>query len=158
MNVGELGHGVTDFLVDRSGHFPALHVRDRDVHVRRGHRRGERLVAIRHRHHDVGLEVVEHGRQLEQSQAGALGHGGRRLSLEHDEHARGNFEPVRFDDARHVAVTIEQRRRRQHELKLEIGVVGDGFERRLDPAVAGTGGDDNADFPASHSTSSKSHS
>ena len=83
MHIGQLGHRVTDLLVDRSGHFAALDVRDGDVHVRRADGRGERLVAIRHGDDDIGLQVVEDRGQLEQAEAGGLGHGGRVLAFEH---------------------------------------------------------------------------
>ena len=55
VQVRQLGDGVAHLLVDRAGDLAALHVDDRDVHVRRGHRGGQRLVAIGDRHHRVGL-------------------------------------------------------------------------------------------------------
>src|SRR5262245_18243731 len=44
MKVGELGDRMPYLFVDRAGHLAALDVHKRDVHVRRGDGRRERLV------------------------------------------------------------------------------------------------------------------
>ena len=66
MDVGELGDGVTDVLVDVAGNLAAHGVGERNVHVGGGQRRRHRLEAIADREHDVGLECLEDRRQLDQ--------------------------------------------------------------------------------------------
>src|SRR5258706_348650 len=147
VHVRELRDGVADLLVDRAGHLTALHVRDRDVHVRGRDRRRERLVPVRDRHDDVGLQVVEDGRELEEPEPRRLRHRGEVLALEHHVDARGDREAVLLDEAYGRAVPVEERRRADDELEPELGIPRDRIQRRLDPAVARPGGDHHADLP-----------
>ena len=121
VQVRELRDRVAHLLVDRAGDLAALDVRDRDVHVRRGDRGRERLVAVGDGDDDVGLEVVEHRRQLEQAEAGRLRRRDEVLALEHHVDARRDLEAVALDVSTGVAVALEQRRGGDDELQLESG-------------------------------------
>ena len=83
MEVGELRDGVPHLLVDRTGHFAALHVHDGNVHVGRGDGRRQRLVPVGDGDHGIRLEVVEHGGQLDESQSRGLRRRDEILALEH---------------------------------------------------------------------------
>jgi hypothetical protein len=146
VHVGELRHGMAHLLVDRSGDLAALHVRERDVHVGSGDRGGQRLVAVGDGNHDVGAQVVQHRGQLQDAEAGGLGHRRGILALEHDEDLGVDAEAVALHVADGAAVAIEQRRRGDDELQLQRGMRLDRGERGFDPAVAGPGGDDDANL------------
>ena len=117
VQVRQLGHGVADALVDGAADLAAHGVGDGDVHVGGGDRRGHRLEAVADAHHDVGLQHLEHRRQLQQPEAGGLGHRGRRLALDDHRDAGVGREPVGLDDVHHRAEAIEQRRRADDELQ-----------------------------------------
>jgi len=55
-------------------------------------------------------------------------------------------EAFGLDDVDGVAVAVEQRGGGHDELQLEIGMVADGFERRLDARIGRARGDDDADL------------
>ena len=97
VQVGELGDGVPDLLVDRAGDLAALDVGERDVHVGGRDRGRQRLVAVGDGDDDVGLEIVEDRGQLEQPEAGRLGHRREVLALEDHVDPRRDLEPVLLD-------------------------------------------------------------
>ena len=123
----------------------------RDVHVGGGHRGGQRLVAVGDRDHDVGLQVVEHRRQLEQAEAGGLRRRHQVLALEHHVDALPrSSKPSRSIACIGVAVAVEQRRGGDDQLQLEVGMLVDRLQRGADAGVARPGGDDDADLPFGH--------
>ena len=146
MQVRQLGDRVPHLLVNRSGDLAALHVHERNVHVRRGDGGGERLVAVGDRDHRIGPDVVEDRRQLRQADACRFRRRHEVLPLEHHVDTRDDRKPVALDRVDGVAVAIEQRGGRDDELQLEVAVLGDGLECGANPGVAGAGGDDDADF------------
>ena len=70
------------------------------------------------------------GRQLEQAEAGRLRHRRRRLALDEHEHALVRLEAVALDQLEDGAVAVEERRRADDELQLELGV---RVDRRASP-------------------------
>ena len=147
MDVRELRHRVADGLVDVAGDLAAHRVRERDVHVRRRERGRHRLEAVADRDHDVGLQPLERGRELEQAEPGRLRHRRRRLALDQHEHALVGLEAVLLDQVLDAAVAVEQRGGADDELQLELGVGRDGAHRRLDARVVRARADDDADLP-----------
>jgi len=92
-------------------------VRQREVHVRGSNRGRERFVSVCDGDYDIGLEIVENSRQLENSQAGRLGHGGRAFALEDHEDALGDLETILFDHPDRIAVAVEKCRCRNDKLE-----------------------------------------
>ncbi len=137
VDVRELRDGVADALVDRSGHFSAHRVRERNVHVRACHGGRHRLEAVAHRDDDVGLQELEQRRKLEQPEAGRLGHRHRRLAFHDHVDPRIGHEAVALDDVDDGAEAIEQRRGADNDLKVKIGMRFDRAHHRLDAPVVG---------------------
>ena len=146
VDVGELGDGVADALVDRSGDLAAHRVRHRDVHVGGRERGGHGLEPVADRDHHVGAQPVEHRRQLDQAHAGRLDHGGRRLALDQDVQLLVDAEAVALDQVHHLSVAVEQRRGDADQLQLELRMRLDRRHGRLDRAVVGARADDGADL------------
>ena len=137
VEVGELRDGVADALVDRARDLAALRVGERDVHVRGRDGRGDRLEAVGDRDHDVGLQELEDGRQLEQSESRRLGHRRRRLALDEEAHDSAGLEAVLLQHVDRVAEALEHERRSGHALELELGMVAHRRHGRLDAGVVG---------------------
>src|SRR5712691_1960100 len=153
MHVRELRHRVADRLVDVAGDLAAHRVRERDVHVRRGERGGHRLEAVADRDHDVGLEALERGRQLEQPETRGLGHRPGRLSLDQHEDPLVGLEAVRLDQVEHGAVAVEQRGGADNELQRQLRVLADRAHCGLDARVIRSRADHDADLPHAISSS-----
>ena len=74
-------------------------------------------------------EIVEHGRQFRQAEAGGLGRGHQVLTLQDHVNLTVDLEAFLLDDVDGIAVTVEQRRGGDHKLKLQAGMIADGFQR-----------------------------
>ena len=72
MVIGEFGDRMPHFLVYVSRDFASLDVRQRNVHIRRCNRGCHGFKTVGDGHHDIGLEVVENGRKLEDSDTGGF--------------------------------------------------------------------------------------
>ena len=123
VQVCELRDGVTNLLVDRSRHLTSLDVDHRQVHVSAGDRGGDDLEPIGDDDDAVRSELVEHGGGLDHAETGRLRHRERGAALEHVEDPRCDIEAVLLDVANDAAVTVEERRRRQHELQVDVLVL-----------------------------------
>src|SRR5439155_12983708 len=100
-----------------------------------------------------GPKALERGRQLEQAQARRLRHRARRLALDQHEDSLVRLEPVGLDHLEDGAVAVEERRRAQDELQLELGMLVDCPHRGLDRAVVRPAADDDADLPHASTSS-----
>ena len=151
VQVRQLGDGVADLLVDRAGDLAALHVDDRNVHVRRRDRGRQRLVAIRDRHDGVGLEVVEHRRELDQAEAGGLRRRrrGSRPRAPCRRARRSGSRRARSPGRRCRSDRAAPRRRRRAAARGRDGR-WIAVQRGPDAGVARTRGDDDADFSFGH--------
>ena len=130
MIIGQFSDGMAHLFVDRAGHLAALDVRQGDVHVRRGNGRGNRLIPIGNRDDDIRAEVIEHGREFHQANAGGLGRADQVLPFQHHINLGIDVKAVCLDVTHHASIAIQQRRSGCHDLQFQVGVRLDGFERR----------------------------
>ena len=146
VHVRELRHRVADALVDRAADLPAHRVRQRDVHVRRRHRRRHRLEPIADGDDDVGPQLIEDQWQLDEPHPGGLHHRRGRLPFDEHVHAGGDLEAVPFDVLHDRAVAIEQRGGAGHDLELKVRMAVHRAHHGLDAAVVRPRPDNDTDF------------
>ena len=146
MKIRQLRHRMTHLLVNRSRNLASLHMGNGYVHVRSSDGGREGFVSIGDGDNDIGLEVVKNRRQFDQAQSRRFRRCDRILPFHHHEHPGRDLKTIPPDGLDRIAVAGQKRRTPDNELKLEIGMIGDGVKRRFNPGIARPGGDDYANF------------
>ena len=123
-------------------------MRDADIHISGGDRRGKHFVAIADQQNEIGLETLKLAGELDHPKADRLRHRCRRRTLQLDIDLPVNAETVLSNDLDRLMETLQDHRSGREDLKLELGTGGDGAHNRLEPPVVGAVYQNDADlFP-----------
>jgi len=108
VNIGELGVGMADFLVDGASHFTALHMGERNIHISGGDGCGNRFKPVGNGDDDIRPVIVENGRKFLQGQPGRFGRSGQVFPFEQIVNAGIDRKAVALDVFLRLPVKIEQ--------------------------------------------------
>ena len=146
VDVGELGEGVADGVVDGAlRDFAAFNVSDGDAEGEGDGGWGEHLIAVGNEEEEVRTPGGECVGQAEGGEADGLGHAGVGIGAEEALYAGDDGETVAFDFTDGVAEFGRVMGAEGEEAEVDCGVGGEFTEGPEEVAVIGAGGGDDGD-------------
>ena len=146
VDVGELGEGVADLVVDGAlADFAAFDVGDGNAQGERDGGGGQHLVAIGDEQQQVGTPGGERVGEREDGDADGFGHAGIGVGTEQALDARLDGKAVAFDFGDGVAEFRREMRAEGEDAEFDVRVCGEFAERPVEMAVVGARGGDDGD-------------